>query len=384
MENSNKTGSSSKILYLITKSNFGGAQKYVYELAVEMKKQGFEVSVACGGRGELVDKLNTAGITTYEVYGFQRDISIFKEVKAFLSLIKIIRQVRPDIIHLNSAKASLMGSFIARLFRIPNIVFTAHGWPFLEPRSKTWRILAWLGSYLTSLMSHQIINVSQFDYRQSRMVGIKNKSVIIPTAISEFPLLDREEARQILVGETITEQHRSNLWLVSVAELNHNKNHLTAIDAVAEFNSTHANKIYYTIIGSGELDQVLREQVNLKGLTDYIQFLNYVEEAPKYLLAFDVFLLPSKKEGLPYALLEAGLAGLPCIASRVGGIPEIISDRESGLLTDANNHMTIVTALDLLINHPDQRFLYSENLKQDIKTKFNFTKMVDETKNVYF
>jgi glycosyltransferase involved in cell wall biosynthesis len=87
---------------------------------------------------------------------------------------------------------------------------------------------------------------------------------------------------------------------------------------------------------------------------------------------------------LPYALLEAGLAGLPCIASKVGGIPEVIIDHESGLLTDPNNHMTIVSALDLLINHPDQRFLYSENLKQDIQTNFNIGKMLKETESLYF
>ncbi|MBP9836665.1 MAG: glycosyltransferase family 4 protein [Candidatus Pacebacteria bacterium] len=373
-----------KILYIITKSNFGGAQKYVYELAIEMKQQGYEVAVACGGKDELVDKLKLANITTYEVIGFQRDISIFKEIKAILSLIKIIRRAKPDVVHLNSAKAGLLGSIIARLLRVPKIIFTAHGWPFLEPRTRTWRTMAWFGSYVTSLLSHHIINVSQFDLKNAKMPGILNKSSVIHTAIAEFPLLPREEARYKLIGEELTEQHRSNLWLVSVAELNHNKNHVTAIDAVAEFNSTRANKIFYTIIGSGELHNSLQDQVNLKGLNDYIKFLNYVEDANQYLLAFDIFLLPSKKEGLPYALLEAGLAGLPCIASRVGGIPEVIIDHESGILTDPNNHMTIVSALDLLINYPDQRFLYSENLKQDIQTKFNLTKMVEETKSLYF
>ena len=384
METPTATAFRPKILYVITKSNFGGAQKYVYELAVEMKNQGYEVEVACGGKGELMDRLKLASINTREVQGLERDISILKEIKAIFSLTKIIHEVKPDIIHLNSAKAGLLGSIIARFLRVPRIIFTAHGWPFLEPRSKVWRSLAWLGSYLTSLSSHHIINVSKFDLQHSKMPGIESKSSVIHTAIAEFPLLSREEARRLLIGEEWTEQHRSNLWLVTVAELNHNKNHVTAIDAVAEFNSTHSNKIFYTIIGSGDLQNHLKDQVNFKGLNDYVQFLDYVENANQYLLAFDIFLLPSKKEGLPYALLEAGLAGLPCIASRVGGIPEVISDRESGLLTDPNNHMTIVSALDSLIHYPDQRFLYSENLKQDIQTEFNFNKMVEKTKALYF
>ena len=201
METLTSTDSSPKILYVITKSNFGGAQKYVYELAVEMKRQGYVVAVACGGRGELVDRLKSADITTYEVKGLERDISILKEIKAIVSLTKIIYQIKPGIIHLNSAKAGLLGSIIARLLRVPKIIFTAHGWPFLEPRSRTWQNLAWLGSYFTSLLSHHIINVSQFDFQHGKMPGVQSKSSVIHTAISEFPLLSREEARNLLIGE---------------------------------------------------------------------------------------------------------------------------------------------------------------------------------------
>ncbi len=379
----NDSHQSKKILYIITKSNFGGAQKYVYELATEMKKLGYEVAVACGGKGELVNKLHLANIHTYEVTGLERDISIFKEIKSLFSLIKIIRQYQPDIVHLNSAKAGGLGAFTSRLLRVPKIIFTAHGWSFLEPKSRLWKTLAWLGSYLTSLLAHKVITVSQYDFAHMKMLGVKNKATVIHTAMAEYYLLPREEAREKLIGENKTEQHRSNLWLVTIAELNPNKNHTTAINAVAEYNSNHTNKIFYTIIGSGELQNTLKEQVNLKGLNDYVLFLDYVENAKQYLLAFDIFLLPSKKEGLPYALLEAGLAQLPCIASRVGGIPEVITDNESGLLINPDNHMTIVNALDSLINNPDQRFFYSENLKQDIQTKFNLTDMIQDTDRHY-
>ena len=373
-----------KILYIITKSNFGGAQKYVHELAIEMKKNGHEVAVACGGNGELVEKLHQANIATFEVDGFQRDVSIFKEIKAFFSLIKIIRTFKPDIVHLNSAKAGGLGAFTARLFRVPKIIFTAHGWSFLENRSRSWRILTWLGSYLTALLSHKIITVSQYDFDHMKMLGVKNKTKVIHTAISQYNLLPREIARENLFKPDLIKHHQSNIWLVTIAELNQNKNHSTAIDAIAEYNSTHTNKIFYTIIGNGELQTSLKEQVNLRGMNDHILFLDYVENAKQYLLAFDIFLLPSKKEGLPYALLEAGLAGLPCIASRVGGIPEVISNQESGILIDFNNHMTIVEALIYLINNPDKRFEFSDNLTNLIENKFNLTDMVTKTNNEYY
>ena len=372
-----------RILYVITKSNFGGAQKYVYELATEMRNKGYEVAVACGDKGELIDKLQQANIQTFIITSFQRDINFIKEVKVIISLFKIMYRYKPDIIHLNSAKAGGLGSVIGRILRIKKIVFTAHGWSFLEPRTKLWKTMAWAGSYLTSLFSHNIITVSHYDFLHMRMFGTKKKTSVIHTAMNHFLFLPREEARQKIFDQQIIEQHRSNLWLVTIAELNHNKNHTTAIDAVAEFNQTHTNKIFYTIIGSGELLQNLKEQVSLKGLDEYVYFLDYVENAKQYLLAFDIFLLPSKKEGLPYALLEAGLAEIPCVASAVGGIPEVITDKKSGLLINPNNHTTIVEALEFLINYPDQRTLFSYNLRDTIIDNFNLKNMVEKTESIY-
>lgn len=374
---------SKRILYIITKSNFGGAQRYVFELALAMNKQGHKVAVACGGDGELVTRLKTAGITTYEIKGFQRDISFLKEVNSLISLFKTIRHFKPDIVHLNSGKAGLLGSFIARLLRVPLIIFTVHGWPFLEPRSSWWRLMIWKGSYLTCILSHKIIVVSQHDFDNSKMLGLKNKTAVIHTAVERFTLLPREQSRQALFDQNSLDAHQYNIWLVTVAELNPNKNHAVAVDAVAEFNSTHTTKIFYTIIGSGELAASLQEQVDLRGLKEQVCFLDYLEEARQYLLAFDIFILPSKKEGLPYVLLEAGLAGLPCITSNVGGISEIIKNNESGILSDPNNHDTIVNALDYFINHPEERTSYSKNLTAHIEENFNLARMVEKTKDVY-
>lgn len=379
-----KPATNKKILYVITKSNFGGAQRYVYELALAMSRQGYEVAVACGGEKELVTRLRAENIKTYPVNGFQRDIGLLKEIQALASLTRIIRDFKPDVIHLNSAKAGGLGAVAARLLGVPKIVFTAHGWSFLESdRPLWWKLIAWTGSYLTGLLSHQLILVSQHDFNKTNFAGLKKKCQVIYPSSSEFPVFEREEARHRLLPEAKIEQHYRNVWLVTIAELNHNKNHQTAINAVAEFNSTHSTKIFYTIIGDGELTEKLKEQTDLKGQNDYIYFLDYLKEARQYILAFDIFLLPSKKEGLPYTILEAGQAGIPCLASHVGGIGEVITDKVSGLLTDPYNHMSIVNALEYLINNPDKRTLYSKHLKQHIENNFSPEIMIAKTKQVY-
>ncbi len=372
-----------RLLFVITKSFFGGAQRYVFELAVAMQAAGHTVAVACGGREELVSRLEAAGILTFEIIGAERDINLIKELRFLRSLGQIVQDFKPDIIHLNSSKAGLLGSLVARLLRVPKIIFTAHGWPFLEDRPLPWRLMAWLGSYLTGLLADRVILVSQHDQAKTHMPGVLSKCTVIHTSVPSFPLLSRAEARQALFSEAIVREHEHNIWLITHGEINHNKNHTAVINAIAEFNSTHLTKLFYTIIGSGDLAPLLKDQVSLKGLTDYVHFLGYQSDARQYLLGFDIYVMPSKKEGLPYSLLESGMAGVPCIASRVGGIPEVILDHETGLLTDPENHMTIVAALDFLLINPDKRTLYSDNLKQHLTENFSPSTLIAKTAALY-
>lgn len=374
---------SRRILYVITKSNFGGAQRYVYELATAMQKRGFTVAVACGGNGELVTRLATAGITTYPIAGLERDIRFTREVRALYALARSIYTFKPDCIHLNSAKAGVLGSIVARILFVPRIIFTAHGWPFREQRSRKWRLMAWAGSYLTALLAHHTIEVSQHDHQDVYMPGTGKKRTVISPAVSPFPLLERAAARTALFSPTDIATHFANIWLVTVAELTHNKNLATAIDAVAEFNSTHSTKIFYTILGAGELETALREQVALRGISEYVHFHGYTKDARQYLLAFDIFLLPSKKEGLPYALLEAGLAEVPCVASNVGGIGEVLTDQVSGILINPENHMSIVTALEDLLQNPDNRTHFATALKAHITATYDTATMQAKTEKIY-
>jgi glycosyltransferase involved in cell wall biosynthesis len=327
--------------------------------------------------------LESAGISVLPIKNFARDVHLGKEVRAFFELVHYLRQFRPDVVHLNSSKAGGLGSLAARLLRVPHIVFTVHGWPWREERSRLWRTLAWLGSYVTGLLSHTLILVSDNDYQATRMPFVRRKCAVIHTAVAPLSLHTREAARALLFPPEVIKNHQHNLWLITHGELNHNKNHTTAIDAIAEFNSTHQTKIFYTIIGSGDTEADLKDQVELKGLTEYVQFLGYQKDARRYLLAFDMYLMSSKKEGLPYALLEAAAAGLPCIASRVGGLPEVIIDYQTGLLIDPNNHMTIVQALDYLLTNADKRSKFSNSLTNHLHQNFSLDTMIANTISHY-
>jgi glycosyltransferase involved in cell wall biosynthesis len=160
-----------KILLLITKSTQGGAQRYVFDLATALPAQQYDVVVAVGGEGELGDNLKKAGLKVYSLKSLKRNISITDDIRAFFSLLKIIRKERPDILHINSSKAGAFGTLIGRILRVPKIIFTSHGWAFNEDRPKWQKIVLKTIHWITIMLSHVTIVVARGTKAQMQWMG---------------------------------------------------------------------------------------------------------------------------------------------------------------------------------------------------------------------
>ncbi|MDD3531252.1 MAG: glycosyltransferase [Candidatus Pacebacteria bacterium] len=305
-----------KILFVITKANWGGAQRYVYDLATHLPKDAFDVHVAFGQPGRLADELRNVGIRTHPIRALQRDVSIAADVKSFFELWRIFRKEKPDVIHLNSSKAAGIGALAARLTGVPRIIFTAHGWPFWEQRSPLHRALMYLFSWLTALLSHAVIVVSDYDLRVARhMPFVGKKTVRIYNGISPAIALGS--------GEVIRSAFPPHTHITgTIGELTRNKNQ-TALVEQARRNPN----LFVAIVGKGEERQQLEAKIQEYGLSDRVKLFGFLP-ASEVLKGFDVFALPSLKEGLPYVLLEARAAGLPIEANRVGGVGEIVDAKD--------------------------------------------------------
>lgn len=374
-----------KLLYIITKSNYGGAQRYVHELAEHFNQQ-YEVMVACGGRGLMVEKLEAAGVRTIEIKNFQRDISFLKELRVLRELWQLYKNEKPDIVHLNSSKAGLLGAIVGRAARVPLIIFTIHGWAFHEPRPWWWKFMTWVGGYLTVLFAHRSIPISQYDVDNSHLYGLKWKlTPVIYNGVAESYLIPKEKARLHLVGKEKANLHRNDIWVITTAELHPKKNIATAIEAVALHNADPdiKHRIFYIVMGDGVLRDELESQILAHHASDYIYLCGYVTDAKHYLLAGDVFLLPSKQEGLPFALLEAGSAGLPTIASRVCGIPEVIAHETHGLLFDSTDINSLVVTLNTMSHQPLTRATYGTVFRERILLDFTINKTFKKTEVQY-
>ena len=301
-----------KVLFVITKSNWGGAQRYVYDLATHLPKDKFNAAVALGGNGRLAQKLQEAGTMLYHRTSLERDISVGKDIRSFFELYRLFKKEKPDVVHLNSSKAAGLGALAARAANVPHIIFTAHGWPFWEQRNTVARALIWFFSWLTALLSHTVIVISDYDLRVARrMPFVSRKTTRIYNGIN-LPVTFGP-------GDIIRRAFPAGARIIgTIGELNKNKNQQALIEQAKD-----NPNMFVAIVGEGETRRTLEEKIKKDGLESRVKLFGFVP-ASEALRGFDTFALPSLKEGLPYVLLEARAAGLPIVANRVGGVGEIL------------------------------------------------------------
>lgn len=369
-----------RILYVITKANFGGAQRYVYHLATAARDAGHDVIVAVGEEGILAKKLETEHIRVIRI-GLRQRTTFIGDILSFgslFSLIKIFRSEHPDVVHVNSAKAGGLGSLAARIAGVPRIIFTAHGWEFNAPRNPLSKIGIRFFSWLTILFAHRTIAVSEAVRRDVRWwPGAYQRIVVIPNGIDCPRFLPREEARAHIAPRVV-----GHYWVGMTSELNPTKRIEDAIRAFALLVPKHPEAIL-VLLGEGRERAKLEDLIRDQHLRGHVSLVGFRSNAPELLKAFDLFLQTSVSEALSIALLEAGCAGLPVVATRVGGIPEIIPDDDHGLLVPPRNPKAIATAIESLMNDPQHAAELGARLHARVLNSFSKVRMMSDTLALY-
>lgn len=377
-----------RILLVITKSNWGGAQSYVYTLASKLYANGNDVAVALGGTGmpdastgALAERLTEKGIRIVHLKAMTRDLSVTRELHALRELYSTIRAERPDVLHLNSSKAGVLGSFIGRLSGIPSIVFTAHGWPHREPRPFLMRALIWAASWLTVAFSTATIVVSRKDYQDTPIFFSRRKIHMIHNGMDPFPLVSCDEARSALLKNAAYVPSQ-DYWFLMNAELHPNKAIDVAIEAFKSY-AAHTVDTALVIVSDGQERPALEKQIATSGVADRIVLAGFVPNARTYMRAGNAFLLPSRKEGFPLVLLEAGLAHVPVIASRTGGIPEIIEDGRTGILIRTADKTELAAAMSHVHDNADSAIDLADALYKKVIEDFSESQMIEKTFALY-
>ena len=349
----------------------------------------FNIAVAAGGNGILIEKLNRAGIRTIPIPFLQRDIGVIKEFLSLYAIFKIFKSERPDIIHLNSSKIGGLGAIAAFCLRAhklrPKIIFTAHGWGFNEDRPYIARLIIFLAQWATVIFCHKIIVLSRATFSQAMYFPFsRNKIFFTEQGLRRVELMPKKEARKELNSALNKTNPGSKefpgLWIGCVAELTKNKGVAYLVEAAHKLTGSDF-RIF--ILGNGEEHKKLSLQISSLRLQDKVFLLGFVSDAAKYLKAFDIFVLPSVTEALGYVLIEAGHAGLSVAATKTGGIPWIIKNGESGILVPPKNPEALAGALKKLLGDEELRKQMGKKNRELTSKKFSFEKMLKETANLY-
>jgi glycosyltransferase involved in cell wall biosynthesis len=239
--------------------------------------------------------------------------------------------------------------------------------------------------WLTIFLSHKTIAVSQQTKKQvSKMPFIKNKIVVIYNGVKDIDFRERLLAQKEIFPKGIPKDiTKETIWIGTISELHKNKGLDYMVSVISKISSSETEKKFiFVIVGEGEERENLEKQIKKEDLENIIFLAGYKKNASSLLKAFDIFTLTSRTEALPYVSLEAGLAELPIIASRVGGIPEVVSDG-CGILIEPGNIDKIKQSIIKLLEDNIQHKEYGKKLKEHVTQNLSTEGMVKNTIQYY-
>jgi len=370
-----------KVLQIITLSQWGGAQQVVFDLAVHLNKEYFQVEVACQGAGLLVEKLRKENIKVYEIPFLQREMSFVNDLKTFFYLKKLIKKEKYDIVHCHSAKAGILGRWAAKAAGVKKIYYTVHSWSFYnqEEFGKKAKLFIFLEKFF-ALWAKKIICVAQkvMEDGIAYRIAPKEKFLVIANGI-DFKVENKREQIRSDYGIKSSE-----VVLGMVARLAYPKDPLLFLQTAREVLNKVSNA-KFILVGDGPLMGQCQAFVQEQKLQEKILLLGEKMPAQTRALffAFDVFVLLSHFEGMPITILEAMFAKLPVIASDVGGIKELVEKEKGGFLLERNQKELCEEKMLYLIQNAQTRKQMGEYNFQKAQNQFSLEKMIKNYESLY-
>lgn len=351
-----------KVLYLDTEYVWRGGQDQLFGLMREMARRRHDIWLAAPQHSPLRLKAREASLPTIP---FSQRLEV--SPVAVLKLFRILKDSSFDVLHLNTPRAILAGAVAARLEGRTLIVSSRRvNFPL---RSK---LSAWKYNWLVD----QVITVSDSINNTLVAEGVRPEIVTTVYEGVDMDWFDSINRARIPVGSP-------GPIVGTVAHLSSEKGHKILIQAV-ELLKNRFPKARFLIVGDGILEAELREVVSGSGLSDRIFFTGFRSDSEALMKSFDIFCLPSLSEGLSSAILAAMAVGLPVVASRVGGIPELVEDGTTGMLVSPGDAVELAAKLGLLIEDRGLRLKMGKAGRKRVEEEFTSQRKLAQTEALYF
>ena len=369
-----------RILHLIDSSGMYGAEIMLLNLMIEQQtmecspvllsmgrpdEQEKQLEIECRNKGLMVRRIRIAN-----------NFNIVHNIKL---LLQIVVELNIKIVHSHGYKGNILLGLIPGWKRRFPIVCTLHGWTATRKFTKMW-LYEKLDKFCIQRFDAMVL-VTSGCYGKCTTIQYSpeeslEKVFLVENGIPELSFdADSGKSNQVL-------KNNHEFLIGAIGRLSPEKGFGYLVDAMVYLLKDNDN--YKLIIfGEGGERQHLEKKVSKYGLQGKIVFPGYYDNAYLYLKNFDVFIMPSLTEGLPITLLEAMQAGLPIIASRVGGIPEVIEDGHTGLLVDPKDSNELSQKIAFIRNNPDKGDEIGRRARQVALQKYSSRRMAEEYKKVY-
>lgn len=368
-----------KVLQIIARMNVGGPAVLVADLVRNLHTSKFETRLITGfcdeNESDYLDEVAT-DILAIRVSGFGRSISVGKDVKSFLILLREIRRFKPDLIHTHTTKAGVLGR-IAALIARPSAkrIHTFHG-HLLHGYFNFKKVQAIVFfEKILGAITHKFISIGNIVKDDLIRAGVSqpNKFVVIYPGLQDLDLYLKSEARRILQLN-----HEKN-YIVFIGRLTRIKRPDRLIELARSLKVSHPFA-HLIIAGAGELHKTLIMQAEKESLP--ITFLGWRSDIGMILSASDIAVLCSDNEGIPLSLIQAAQAGLPVVSTNVGSVSDIVVDGVTGLLTEVSAK-GIIQGISTLLSNPALGTTLGESARRRAKVLFSSQNMIEQHEKLY-
>jgi glycosyltransferase involved in cell wall biosynthesis len=383
-----------RVLRIITRLNIGGPSIQAITLSERMTARGFETRLIHGrlgpGEGDM-RYLLTEPAAVREVGTLRREIAPLHDAVALVQVLDAIRDIRPHILHTHMAKAGTIGRVAASIYnrtagrdRPVRVVHTYHG-HVLEGYFSPARTRAFLAvERMLARATDRIVAISpriEQELIANYRIGRRAQYRVIP--------LGFDLQRMIAIGETERRAARAVLALAPDAHVICTAGRLTAIKRYDLFLDTarliaeHDPRAIFLVAGDGELRSALEQQTRASGIADRVRFLGWRRDLDTVYGASDVFLLTSRNEGTPVALIESLAAAVPGVSTDVGGVRDVIDSDRVGLLAPFGDARALADQVHALLADRDRRRRMGEAGRQAVSGRYGLDRLIDNVERLY-
>lgn len=382
------------VIHVITRLDYGGSAQNTMLTTLGHHRDVFTPLIVAGlpGRwdaqgGQPATEMNCrlldrAGIRWHLVSTLVRPVRPLEDLRALWELIRLFRREKPALVHTHTSKAGVLGRIAAWMAGVPAIVHTPHGHVFYGHFG---RILTWVFLQIEQVLSrltHRLITLteSERDDHLRHGVGRPEQIAVIPSGI------ELESFRKLVA---VRKERPSSFTcpsdavvIGSVGWLTDIKGHRFLIEAFARVKADHPS-LHLVIVGTGPLKDDLSALATRLGIHNSVQLLGHQKDIEICLKGIDVFVFPSLNEGMGRALIEAMAAGLPVVATQVGGIPALIDSGSNGILVPPADVEALAAAMRTLIDQPQFAKQLGEHAHRSITERFTVGHMVRSIETLY-